>query len=257
LFVIEDCCQAAGASYKGKRLGSIGEMGAFSLNVFKTITAGDGGAVTTNDYKLYENAFGFHDQGHKPNRMGLEIGNRSVIGMNLRINELTGAVALAQTRKIDAILDVLRTKKRKLKDIIQGANSDKFRFRIINDPGECGTLLVIIFNDRSNALSFCEEFETKTISESGWHVYTNMEHLLGKKVHTKFPCPFDCKEYGREIEYSKGMLPITDDILGRAVNISIGVVDKGLGAGCGINILSDDKEIEQVGNKIAEFLKKM
>ena len=42
LYVIEDCCQAVGAAYHGKRVGTIGDMGAYSLNVFKTITTGDG-----------------------------------------------------------------------------------------------------------------------------------------------------------------------------------------------------------------------
>lgn len=70
LLVVEDACQAAGASYKGRKVGSIGSMGAFSLNVFKTITAGDGGLVVTDDKDLYERAFGLHDQGHKPLRAG-------------------------------------------------------------------------------------------------------------------------------------------------------------------------------------------
>jgi 8-amino-3,8-dideoxy-alpha-D-manno-octulosonate transaminase len=65
LFVIEDCCQAAGASYKGQKLGSIGDIGAFSLNVFKTINSGDGGLMVTNNPAFYEIAFGMHDQGHK------------------------------------------------------------------------------------------------------------------------------------------------------------------------------------------------
>ena len=47
LYVIEDCCQAVGAAYHGKRVGTIGDMGAYSLNVFKTITTGDGGFVGT------------------------------------------------------------------------------------------------------------------------------------------------------------------------------------------------------------------
>jgi 8-amino-3,8-dideoxy-alpha-D-manno-octulosonate transaminase len=51
------------------------------------------------------------------------------------------------------------------------------------------------------------------------------------------------------------MLPQTDDILGRAVNISIGVVDKGLGAAFGININSTDKEIDEVAAKIIETVK--
>lgn len=254
LYVVEDCCQAAGASYKGKRLGSIGDISAFSLNIFKTITAGDGGAVATNDDMLYERAFGFHDQGHKPNRMGLEVGNRSIIGMNLRINELTGAVALAQTRKLDSILSLLRTKKAKLKNILSEVQTDRFKFRTINDADECGTLLTLIFKDKEKTEAFCKAMDTTPIANSGWHVYNNMEHILGQKSCSDFPCPFECKEYGIKIEYKKHMLKQTDDILERAVNISIGVVDKGLGAGSGINILSTDDEIEQVGKQIVAIL---
>ena len=66
LFVIEDACQAAGGVYQGRKLGTIGDIGAFSLNVFKTITCGDGGMVVTDDLDLFERAFGFHDQGHSP-----------------------------------------------------------------------------------------------------------------------------------------------------------------------------------------------
>ena len=104
----EDACQSLGASYKGKMTGSYGAINAFSLNINKTITTGDAGMVTSDDDELYERAFGYHDQGHKPLRTGLEIGKRSLVGINLRINELTGAVGLAQLRKLDMILARLR-----------------------------------------------------------------------------------------------------------------------------------------------------
>ena len=108
LMVLEDACQAAGGSCRGRKLGSIGRMGAFSLNVFKTITAGDGGVVITNDRELYERAFAVHDQGHHPHRTGVEVGQRSILGLNFRVNELVGALALAQLGKIDRIVNTLR-----------------------------------------------------------------------------------------------------------------------------------------------------
>ena len=111
LFVLEDCCQAAGASYKGKKVGTIGNIGAFSLNIFKTINSGDGGLVITNDSDLYEIAFGMHDQGHKPNRTGVEVGNRKLLGLNFRISELSAAVALAQLGKLDRIVSTLHAKR--------------------------------------------------------------------------------------------------------------------------------------------------
>jgi dTDP-4-amino-4,6-dideoxygalactose transaminase len=253
LYVIEDSCQAAGASYKGKKVGTIGHIGAFSLNIFKTITAGDGGMVITDDYDLYERAFAFHDQGHKPNRMGVEVGKRSIIGMNMRLNELSGAVALAQLRKLDTILDILREKKTKLKNAIKDIPG--IDFRKINDEGECATLLTLLLKDKQTADKFADRLGTKTISHSGWHVYNNMEQILNKKTTTAYNCPYVCEAYGKEIEYNANMLSTTDNILERAVNISVGVVDKGLGSPFGININSSDEEIYRVANKIKEVAK--
>ncbi len=245
LFIIEDCCQAVGASYKGKHCGTHGDIGAFSLNIFKTISSGDGGAVITNNEEYYERAFGYHDQGHKPNRTGVEIGNRSFIGMNMRMNELTGAVALAQTRRLDEILGMLRAKKAKLKGLL--SDLPHISFRKINDEGECATLLTILFDTKELAEKFCEKTGGRPIAYSGWHVYNNMEQVLNKLMPVKTMNVNDRT-------YAKHMLPQTDDILDRAVNISVGVVDKGLGSGYGINITSTDEEIEAVANNIKNII---
>lgn len=229
LKVLEDCCQAAGASYKGRRVGTIGDCGAFSLNFFKTINSGDGGLVVTNDAAVYEGAFGMHDQGHKPSRLGVEVGARSVLGLNFRMNELTGAVALAQLRKLDSIVATLRRQREALKERITGAGS--FEFRRFNDPaGDCATLCTVLFKNRVTASAVAKRLGSKTVDQSGWHVYSNMEHLL---------------EYlkKRSLPHAKGAYPQTDDILARAMNISVGVVDGGLGAGWGININSSAEEI--------------
>lgn len=245
LFVLEDCCQAVGASYKGQRVGTFGDIAAISLNLFKTISTGDGGAVMTDDEELYERAFGYHDQGHKPNRSGVEIGNRSFVGMNMRMNELTGAVALAQTRKLDEILNTLRTKKAMLKDMLTGL--PHISFRTINDEGECATLLTILFDTKELAERFCTMTGGKPIAYSGWHVYNNMEQVLNKTTAAKTMNVNDRV-------YTKHMLPQTDAILDRAVNISVGVVDKGLGSGYGINIMSSEEEIKDIGNKLRDMI---
>lgn len=230
LMILEDSCQATGASYKGRKVGTIGDIGAFSLNIFKTINSGDGGLAVTNDRKLYETAFGAHDQGHKPNRFGVEVGARSVLGLNFRMNEITAAAGLAQLRKLDQIIAVLREKKNKLKSLISGVKG--FKFRVLNDPeGDAATLCTIIFDKREQAVKVSKALGSKTIDESGWHVYANMEHVLRH-----------LKEIGQP--HTKGSYPKTDDILSRSMNISIGVVDGGLGAGWGININSSDEEIE-------------
>lgn len=238
LLVLEDCCQAAGASYKGKKIGTIGDIGAFSLNFFKTINTGDGGFVITNDKSLYEKAFGMHDQGHSPNRTGVEVGNRSLLGLNFRLNELTAAVAIAQLKKLDKIVSVLRQKRSMFKSLITEAKG--FRFRTLNDPeGDCGTLCTVIFETAEKAAKVSAALGSKTVDKSGWHVYANMEHVLAH-----------LKSIGQP--HTKGSYPKTDDILSRSMNISIGVVDGGLGAGWGININSTEEEIRKAAEQFVK-----
>jgi len=238
LVVIEDCCQAAGASYQGKKVGTMGLSGGFSFNIFKTITAGDGGMIITADKGFYEHMFGIHDQGHTPDRAGVQVGERSVLGMNFRVNELTGAIALAQLRKIDRIAATLNEIKEKFKGMIKDAPG--FQFRTLNDEtGAISLVCTVIFESKERADKVCNTLETDTVDHSGWHVYANMEHVL---------------DYFRDIDrpITKDSFPVTDDILSRSVNISVGVVDAGLGAGWGLNINSPDEEIEQ---KAQEFIK--
>ena len=249
LILIEDAAQAFGGSYKGKRLGTMGRIGAYSFNIFKTINAGDGGMVVTDDDELYFRAFGYHDQGHFPSRSGVEVGNRSIIGQNYRMNEITGAVLIAQFRRLDEIIARLREIKARFKSQIQGIPG--LSFRKLNDAaGECNTLLTVILPRADAAEKLAKKLNTTTVSKSGWHVYNNMEQILGKKMITEHGCPYNCSCYPCQQEYKKGMLPRTDDILGRAINISVGVVDRGLGSAFGIHPHSTDAEIDQ---KVKEF----
>ncbi|MDJ0831354.1 MAG: DegT/DnrJ/EryC1/StrS family aminotransferase [Desulfobacterales bacterium] len=245
LFVLEDACQALGASYKGQCVGSFGDMGAFSLNVNKTLTAGDGGLVTTNDNNLYERAFGFHDQGHIPSLLGVEFGNRTIIGINLKLNELTGAFALGQLKKLDHILQTLKTKKSAFKNALMAGGIKNMGFRKINDPDECHTILTVLFPDAATAQRVAKALHTITVFGSGWHVYNNMEHLLA----------YTDAEGNKP--YYAHMLPQTDDILGRAINLSVGVVDPGIGASFGINILTTDAEIPAKAKEFIDIVKPM
>jgi dTDP-4-amino-4,6-dideoxygalactose transaminase len=243
LLVLEDCCQSLGALYKGKPVGSIGNIGAFSLNINKTITSGDGGMIVTDNRKYYERALGYHDQGHMPLRLGAEIGKRSLIGINLRMNELTAAFALGQFQKLDTILRLLHEKKAMFKKILAEAAIRGMKFRKINDPQECATILTIIFEKTSLAQRATKAIGSRPVSESGWHVYNNMEQILAIRDEKGNP------------RYRKNMLPKTDYILERSINLSVGVVDAGLGAGTGINILSSSEEIEKSGRELVRILK--
>ena len=247
LFLIEDTAQAFGATYKGKLAGSYGDFGTYSFNIFKTITAGDGGAVSTGNKELFERAFAIHDQGHLPLREGVEQGARTVIGLDFRMTELAATVLLVQLKKIVFIKKELKKRKNRFKEGIKDIKG--IAFRTLPDPdGEAGTLLTVLFPDEEVARKIGEELGSGVVADSGWHVYNNMEHILGKMVVDDRGCPFTCPFYtdnGGKVEYSKGMLPQTDSILGRAINISIGVSDAGLGSAFGITITSDNDEIDR------------
>jgi dTDP-4-amino-4,6-dideoxygalactose transaminase len=256
IFIIEDAAQAFGGSYRGRRLGTLERIGIYSFNIFKTINAGDGGMVVTDDEELYKRAFGFHDQGHMPHRSGVEVGNRSMIGHNFRMNELTGAVLLAQFRKLDLIISRLREIKSRFKRAIADVPGVTFR-RLNDEAGDCATLLTVFFPSAEIASAVAKRLDTPTVSQSGWHVYSNMEQILGKKTITAEGCPFTCPLYHGEVDYRKGMLPQTDRILSRAINISIGVTDRGLGAAFGANPMSTDEEIDRKAEEFVRVVKEV
>lgn len=96
LFVLEDCAQAVGARYKGKRIGAIGTAGAFSLHPLKNLHVhGDGGAITTNDEKLYQKLKLLRNHGLK-NRDECEIW-----GYNSRLDAIQAAIARIKLRHLD------------------------------------------------------------------------------------------------------------------------------------------------------------
>ncbi|MBN1910896.1 MAG: DegT/DnrJ/EryC1/StrS family aminotransferase [Pirellulales bacterium] len=233
--VLEDVCQATGGTYHGSKLGTIGLAGVFSFNAFKVITAGDGGMIVTDSAELHERAFSMHDQGYHPFEGAKQPAVRNELGLKLCMTELTAAVGRAQLRKLDQILSTLRRKKAKLKEAIgpiPGA-----RFRTLNDPeGECATLCTVLFDRADVAARVASLLETRTVDNTGWHVYDRMDHFMRY-----------LKEQGRPA--GQGTLPRTDDILGRSINLSVGVVDGGLGAAFGININSTDAEIERAAEQ--------
>jgi len=245
VFLIEDCAQAFGVTYRGKSVGSYGNIGTYSFNPYKTITSGEGGAVATDDEALYRRAYSIHDMGHLALRKGIEMGNRTLIGYDFRMNELGAAVLLVQLKKMDFIIKTLREKYMKFKKGIEDLKGIEFRH--YPDPrGQIHTILTVILPDEKTARAIGKELDCGVVADAGWHVYNNMEHVLEKKVPTGEGCPYTCPYYkGKIVEYEKGMLPQTDGILKRAINISIGVVDRGLGSGFGISIESTDSEIEQ------------
>jgi len=127
-------------------------------------------------------------------------------------------------------------------------------FREITDvEGECATLLTVFLPSEEIARSLAKDLGTRVVAESGWHVYSNMEQILEKRTPIETGCPFHCPLYtGPEQRYWRGMLPQTDALLARAINIGIGVRDPGLGSEFGVTVRDG---FDVVDARAAQFLR--
>ena len=113
--VIEDCAQAHGATYKGRQVGSLGDVSAFSFCQDKIITTGgEGGLVAMNDEDLYKRAWAFKDHGkdydlvHEPQT---DSGYRWLVksfGTNLRMTEMQAAIGRVILQKLDGWVETRR-----------------------------------------------------------------------------------------------------------------------------------------------------
>ncbi len=249
--LIEDCAQAFGASYQGQGVGGIGAAGVYSFNEYKTITCGDGGMIVTDDEELYNRLFAIHDQGHAPNRLSSKYAERPFLGMNFRMTELSGAVLLAQVRKLDMIRSHLRANKKIVKAAIEDLPGLGFR-EIVDPEGDLATHLVVTFPSAEVAKAVTAKLGSIPLAASGWHVYSNMEHLLEKRTVSGKGCPFDCSCYGHgQADYRAGMLPQTDALLARSMSIGIGVSDANL-APFGLRMRDDEAAARAVADRFRE-----
>ena len=102
--LIEDCSQAYWAEYKGKLAGTIGDMACFSLQQSKHVTCGEGGLLVTRNQEFAQMAGLFADKAWPRDINSLGSGRFLFLAQNYRMSELQGAVALAQIRKVEAIV---------------------------------------------------------------------------------------------------------------------------------------------------------
>lgn len=108
IVLIEDCAQAWGCTYNGKPIGTVGQIGCFSLNEFKHISCGDGGLVITDDDELATRLRLAIDKCYSREATAA-IRRPRFLANNYRMTELQGAVALAQMAKLDDIVAKRRT----------------------------------------------------------------------------------------------------------------------------------------------------
>ncbi len=193
LILLEDSAQALGASYKGKAIGTFGAIGCFSFDFFKIITAGEGGAIITDDPELYNNAQMFADHGH--DHIGTNRGaeNHPIMGFNYRISELHAAVGLAQLRKINHFLELNRRHKAAMMEVVKEFAAVQLRH--YPDPeGDSATFLSFFMPTEESTRKLLAAFQKHQLGEltgiqywydNNYHYIKNWQHLKEMKFPMK------------------------------------------------------------------------
>lgn len=216
LVVIEDACQAVGVTYKNRRVGSLGDLGAFSFNHYKNMSSGEGGAVLTNDPDLFDRARTFHDIGS----FSAAYAERSFdfVGCNLRVSEFTGAVLHAQLSRLDGYLEKRRRQRRRAIDRL--APFDGGRVSPHHDPDDA-VGLTITFDDPRQAERFAAKHrDVVRISDIGRHDYSTWLPVLQHCRADPRTDPF--RQARRDVRYAPDMCSATLDILARSCLVSAG-----------------------------------
>ena len=227
LKVVEDCCQSVGAEYKGQKVGTLGDAGAWSLNYYKTISSGEGGVVYTNDRDVFERACLAADPGlpmWKTADHVEEWHNDPFPRQTYRPSEVLAAIARVQMGKIGEIIGHQRAlKKAFLNELDESGN---YTHQYVEDSsGDTGVSASIILHDKEMAIGYAhaiqaEGVEVATIYNDGFpdrHIYSYWDAILEKRSPHPTGYPWKDPAYKGNVEYSKDMCPRTLDILGRTL----------------------------------------
>jgi 8-amino-3,8-dideoxy-alpha-D-manno-octulosonate transaminase len=228
ILVLEDNAQGCGGSYRGKMLGTFGNMGIFSFDYYKTVTTGEGGMILTDDKDLYLRADWYHDHGHDHNpNVSRAMEGRTILGFNFRMNEIQGALGLAQLRKLPTIIAEQKKNKATIKESL--SNVPDVGFRNIPDPdGDTATFLGFNLPEEGMAEKFqkalgAEGVDTVCFKKNSWHYLPNWEHFLARSTANSKKYPFMDPSYRGKVNYDRSTIPQAEDILGRTLVMGISV----------------------------------
>jgi 8-amino-3,8-dideoxy-alpha-D-manno-octulosonate transaminase len=227
VMVLEDCAQSFGATYRGRFLGGIGQAGTYSLQINKTITAGEGGLVVTNDDQLFKRMIMAHDQGNIRDAGGHVVVDETCpgfFGENYRMSELVGAVASIQIQKVADIVDRMRKNAQK---IIAGLNDLPNLHWRLNHGGSGSSFVSLTVYLSDGAAAIRAEQECRERQIPGIRLYQGLPiyaypFVLQKLTAHVSGCPFTCPlYYGPKVEYHMGMCPRAEDLIARAFFIQV------------------------------------
>jgi 8-amino-3,8-dideoxy-alpha-D-manno-octulosonate transaminase len=226
--ILEDAAQALGATYRGRPVGTLGALGAFSLQSAKNITSGEGGVLVTADDALGVRAARYQDQGGQfvtqyGTVRGAELGD-PFVGENLRMTEIAGAIAGVQLTKLDGFVTRLRANAAAIEKgvgVIDGLTP-----RRRPDPaGAVGSSLTWFAPTRHAAEKFIAELRSAGVPcaqmYDGLPVYS-APSILAKRTASGKGGPWNCAEHPTDITYAMGMCPQTEDLASRSITVGVG-----------------------------------
>jgi len=217
LKIVEDCAQAHGAKYRGRYVGTMGDIGVFSLNVNKTIQVGEGGVCLTNDEDLRYRLALIRNHGEAVvGPAGYEnIGN--IVGFNYRLTEMAAAMAAEQLKKLDA-LNEIRV------GYVEYLNRSLAKFDFIKPPPPCphgpgcpdcqSTYYIYPLRFLPEVLGCPREDFARVINAEGLRFYQGyvkplyLQPIYQRKAAFKHGYPFAAREnQGIETNYYLGACP--------------------------------------------------
>lgn len=217
--VLEDLSQCVGGRYKGKFLGTMGDIAINSFQLGKTITSGEGGAVMSNDATLFERAIRFHDVGtiRPPYTEELKGGTLAPFAAcNFRMNEFTGAVLKGQVQKLATICERLRANAKKVREGIADLPGLKMR-KTPDQDGDLGVTIFIDHGTRRQRDLFVRALRAEGIGASapGGSVILPIDPSIEQKATVHPDWPSYNTPQGKAIRYGAECCPRTIDIIGR------------------------------------------
>ena len=211
IVVIEDAAQAQGSTFNKKGVGSFGAAGTFSFQLSKNMTAGEGGAIVTNDNSIAAKIYSFHNCGRRPNNAWyLHFG----IGGNYRLSEFQAGILLAQLEREENNL-LIRQKNAQYLDGLLSQVNGITPASYGNEIKSSYYLFIMKYNKEAfNNLSktkFVEALNAEGINTLGGYPFPLYKQpMFTKRNFWKYGCPGSCSFYNQDIDYSHIHHPISE-----------------------------------------------
>jgi len=213
LFVIEDAAQAAGAEYKGRKTGSIGDVGCFSFYMNKNMTSAEGGMVVTNDEKVAERAVTFRNHcrpeiSNVPNVPAYNV--FTGIGWNFRMNSLQATIGRTQLKRLED-----SNRRRSMNAEFIRHHVKPFEWlrpqKVLKDTKPVYWFQAFRIDDSAKVDrdKFTAAISAEGVKAEGYTpIPVHLQELFTKQVgYGRTHCPFDCPVYGKKIQYKAGDCP--------------------------------------------------